>query len=98
MVAAHSGALAGSDGGWEALTRAYGVHRVSDLAEMCDTLELFSLRRPAARTGAPGHGIATVHDAGLERAHAADVADELGVPYGVISEPTKSKLADLLDP
>src|SRR5579859_2957469 len=44
MVAAHSGALAGSDGAWEALARAYGVHRVADLAELADTLELFSLR------------------------------------------------------
>ncbi|MFY9888887.1 MAG: CoA-binding protein, partial [Streptosporangiaceae bacterium] len=42
MVAAHSGALAGSDGAWEAIARAYGVHRVSDLAEFADTLELFS--------------------------------------------------------
>jgi acyl-CoA synthetase (NDP forming) len=38
MVAAHSGALAGSDGGWEALVRYYGIHRVSDLAEMADAL------------------------------------------------------------
>ncbi len=98
MVAAHSGALAGSGAGWEALTRAYGVHRVTDLAELCDTLELFCARRPVARTSAPGHGIATVHDSGLERAHAADVAEELRVPYGAISESTKSKLASLLDP
>jgi acetate---CoA ligase (ADP-forming) len=47
MVAAHSGALAGSDGGWEALARAYGVHRVTDLAEFTDTLELFALGRCA---------------------------------------------------
>jgi acetate---CoA ligase (ADP-forming) len=43
MVAAHSGALAGADGAWEALARAYGVHRVADLAELADTVELFSL-------------------------------------------------------
>ena len=103
MVAAHSGALAGSDGGWEALTRTYGLHRVEDLAELADTLELFSLRtgrvtRPAARAGGPGHGIATVHDSGLERAHAADVADQLGVPFARISDATKTRLADLLDP
>jgi acetate---CoA ligase (ADP-forming) len=104
MVAAHSGALAGSDGGWEALTRTYGLHRVDDLAEMADTLELFSLRagrpgrpgRPAART--PGHGIATVHDSGLERAHAADVADHLGLAFAEISEVTRDRLAGLLDP
>src|SRR6266567_2127800 len=55
MVAAHSGALAGSDGGWEALARAYGLHRVADLAELADTLELFSLRasrRPGRRPAA----------------------------------------------
>jgi acetate---CoA ligase (ADP-forming) len=47
MVAAHSGALAARDGGWEALADAYGVHRVGDLAEMADTLELFAIgRRP----------------------------------------------------
>ncbi len=107
MVAAHSGALAGSDGGWEALTRTYGLHRVEDLAELADTLELFSLRagravRPgppaASTTAGPGHGIATVHDSGLERAHAADVADQLGIPFAQISEATKARLADLLDP
>jgi len=43
MVAAHSGALAGADGAWEALGRAYGVHRVADLAELAETVELFSL-------------------------------------------------------
>ena len=113
MVAAHSGALAGSDGGWEALARAYGLHRVADLAEMADTLELFSLRtshRPSQHS--PGHhraagaaggqdrvrGIATVHDSGLERAHAADVAEDLGVPFATISEATRARLEDLLDP
>ena len=124
MVAAHSGALAGSDGGWEALARAHGLHRVGDLAELADTLELFSLRtsrrprrqsrsqqsssdhRAAGAAGAAGaadrpdrvRGIATVHDSGLERAHAADVAEELGVPFATISELTRSRLADLLDP
>jgi hypothetical protein len=52
MVAAHSSALAGADGGWEALCRAYGVHQVADLAEIADTLELFALRtRPGRRPG-----------------------------------------------
>jgi acyl-CoA synthetase (NDP forming) len=111
MVAAHSGALAGSDGGWEALARAYGVHRVGDLAEMADTLELFSLqtrRRPrradqtmawnSLAAHAAGRGIATVHDSGLERAHAADLAEELGVPFASISETTRDRLEHLLDP
>jgi acetate---CoA ligase (ADP-forming) len=99
MVAAHSGALAGSDGAWEALARAYGVHRVVDLAEMADTLELFELgTRRRAPSGISGGGIATVHDSGLERAHAADLADELGVPFASLSQTTVARLADLLDP
>src|SRR5262249_29868900 len=108
MVAAHSGALAGTDGAWEALARRYGGHRVADLAEMADTLELFSLRMPRRayrpprrgqpRPGAPARGIATVHDSGLERAHAADIADEIGVPFAAISDATKARLVALLDP
>ncbi len=99
MVAAHSGALAGSDDGWEALARAYGVHRVGDLQEMTDTLELFALRagRGAPPPGRPG-GIATVHDSGLERAHVTDLAHELGVRFADIGEATRARLAELLDP
>ncbi len=143
LVSAHSGALATADGGWEALAAAYGVHRVADLAEMADTLELFALTGstsprpaplrpagpgpaapcpPAAPRPADAHptsphphqshphlptdpaspafrtGIATVHDSGLERAHVADVADELGVPFAAISPETTARLAALLDP
>ena len=145
LVSAHSGALATADGGWEALATAYGVHRVADLAEMADTLELFALTGstslrpaplrpagpgpaapppaappPAAPRPADAHpihptpispihttdpaspafrtGIATVHDSGLERAHVADVADELGVPFAAISPETTARLAALLDP
>ena len=43
-------------------------------------------------------GIATVHDSGLERAHVADVAEELGVPFAAISAATTARLAGLLDP
>ena len=129
LVSAHSGALATADGGWEALAAAYGVHRVADLAEMADTLELFALTgSPSPQPGpsraalhpigshptsstpashidpidpaspAPRTGIATVHDSGLERAHVADVADELGVPFAAISASTTARLAALLDP
>ena len=117
MVAAHSGALAGQDGSWEALADAYGVHRVSDFGEMADTLELFAIGRrvvrpapappapafpsPAAGPAGPlgaGTGIATVHDSGLERAHIADLAEELGVPFAAIGDATKERLAGVLDP
>ena len=139
LVSAHSGALATADGGWEALAAAYGVHRVADLAEMADTLELFALTGSTSPRPAPSPatlrpadlspaaprpadsrpisstptshihptdaaspvlrtGIATVHDSGLERAHVADVADELGVPFAAISAATTARLAALLDP
>jgi acyl-CoA synthetase (NDP forming) len=106
LVTAHSGALAADDGGWEALARAYGVHRVGDLAELADALELFAIGRRAARRGGHGGrpgpsartGIATVHDSGLERAHAADLAEDCGVPFAAIGPATKARLADFLDP
>jgi acyl-CoA synthetase (NDP forming) len=106
LVAAHSGALAAGDGAWQALAGAYGVHRVADLAELADTLELFASPRRAradpsrsrGNAGWPTMGIATVHDSGLERAHVADVAADLGVPFAAIGEPTKARLAAVLDP
>jgi acetate---CoA ligase (ADP-forming) len=104
MVAAHSGALAAADGGWEALARAYGVHRVGDLAELADTVELFAARRlaplrgAARRPAATQAGIATVHDSGLERTHVVDLAEELGVPFAAIGPATTTRLSELLDP
>jgi len=103
MVAAHSGALAAGDGGWAALAGAHGVHRVGDLAELADTLELFGAGRRArwpSGGAAAGRraGIATVHDSGLERAHTADLADAAGVPFAEIAPATTGRLAGLLDP
>jgi acetate---CoA ligase (ADP-forming) len=74
LIAAHSGALAGSDGSWEALARAYGVHRVGDLAEFTDTIELFAVGRcvrPSTRTGAA--------DAGQHPAGVAEAARRAGI-------------------
>ncbi len=95
LVSAHSGALAAADGAWEALAGAYGVHRVGDLAELADTLELFCVNR---RCALPGAGIATVHDSGLERAHVADLATDLGVPFARLGARTRQRLAAALDP
>jgi acyl-CoA synthetase (NDP forming) len=98
LVAAHSGALAADGGAWEALAAAYGVHRVGDLAELADTLELFAVgQNGAGRRAAPGTGIATVHDSGLERAHTADLAAEAGVPFAPLAPATAGRLAALLD-
>ncbi len=101
MVAAHSGALAGSDGAFEALFDAHGVLRVQDLAEMCDTLELLvaGRRAPARPAGSnPRGGIAAVLDSGAERALLVDVAEEVGVGFSEISPMTTKRLASLLDP
>jgi len=95
LVSAHSGALAAADGAWEALAGAYGLHRVRDLAELADTLELFTAGR---RCPPDGTGIATVHDSGLERAHTADLAAELSVPFASLAPPTRTRLAAVLDP
>jgi acetate---CoA ligase (ADP-forming) len=95
LVSAHSGALAAADGAWEALAAGYGVHRVHDLAEMADTLELFASGR---RTDRHAAGIATVHDSGLERAHVADLAADLGVPFAPLGQETADRLAAALDP
>ncbi len=101
MVEAHSGALAGSDAAWEALSDRYGMLRVHDLTELCDTVELVQCDRrpPSRRTGASaGHGIAAVLDSGAERALLVDVADAQGVPFAEIGPPTRARLAAVLDP
>jgi acetate---CoA ligase (ADP-forming) len=114
LVAAHSGALAAGDGAWQALAAAHGVHRVGDLAELADTLELFCAGRrawgaadrdanrgQAAANGGAGQGrpgLATVHDSGFERAHVADVAASVGVPFAQLAEETRQRLAAVLDP
>jgi acyl-CoA synthetase (NDP forming) len=96
LVDAHSGAVAGSDAGWEALFTAYGVHRCSDLADLTDSLELFAIgRRPVASSG---RGLATVHDSGAERVLVADVAERLDVPFAALAPLTVSRLSALLEP
>jgi acetate---CoA ligase (ADP-forming) len=93
LVAAHSGALAGEDGAYEALFDAYGVSRVESLDEMADTLALFG----AGRRAGPG-GLASVHDSGGERALLVDAAASVGVPLAEISGETSEWMAALLDP
>jgi acyl-CoA synthetase (NDP forming) len=96
LVTAHSGALAGADGTWEALTEAYGLLRVHDLDELADLLELLTARRRVTRTG-PGAGIATVHDSGAERVLVADIAHREGLAFAELSPATTTRLAGLLD-
>jgi acyl-CoA synthetase (NDP forming) len=94
MVVAHSGALAGEHGAYEAVFDAYGVHECRDLEEMADAIELFS----SPRRVTSGTGIASLHDSGGERVLFVDLATDLRVPFADISEQTKKTLADTLDP
>jgi acyl-CoA synthetase (NDP forming) len=93
MVAAHSGALAGADGAYQALFDAYGVARVHSLDELVDTCELLA----AGRRAFPG-GLAAIHDSGGERAHLMDLAEEQEVPLARVSAATRARLAAVLEP
>jgi acetate---CoA ligase (ADP-forming) len=94
MVTAHSGALAGEHGAFEALFDAFGVHEMRSLDELADTIELFSSPRRVRR----GDGIASVHDSGGERAMFVDLAGDLGVPFASVRDATIARIADTLDP
>ena len=94
MVVAHSGALAGEHGAYEAVFDAHGVHECRDLEEMADAIELFS----SPRRVLSGSGIASLHDSGGERALFVDLADDLGVPLAKISEATRARIDAVLDP
>ena len=94
MVTAHSGALAGEHGAYEALFDAYGVHEMRTLDEMADTMELFS----SPRRVSGGSGIASVHDSGGERAMFVDLAGEIGVPFAQVGAATIARIEDTLDP
>ncbi len=92
MVSAHSGALAGEDGAYEALFESYGVLRVESLDELADTLALLD----SGRRAGPG-GLAAVHDSGGERALLVDAAASIGVPFAQISDETTKRLVETLE-
>lgn len=93
LAQAHSGALAGKDAAYDALFAHYGVRRVISLDELMDTLELLATgMRPKPQT------IAAILDSGGERAMLADLAAAQGVPFATLSEATRSRLAETLEP
>jgi acyl-CoA synthetase (NDP forming) len=93
MVVAHSGALAGEHGAYEAVFDVYGVHECRTPDEMADALELFS----APRRVRTGRGIASVHDSGGERALFTDLASDLGIRFAEISAETTARIDGVLD-
>lgn len=92
LVTAHSGALAGADGAYEAVFDAYGVHRVRTLDELLDTTAALAMDR-----GAAAGGLAVMHDSGGERAHLLDLALDAGVALATPSAATRRILAGVLD-
>ena len=94
MVVAHSGALAGEHGAYEAVFDAYGVHACRDLEEMADAIELFQ----SPRRVTSGTGVASLHDSGGERALFVDLGSDLGVPFAEVSDETRAKIDAVLDP
>jgi acyl-CoA synthetase (NDP forming) len=93
LAQAHSGALAGQDAAYDALFARYGVRRVLSLDEMMDTLELMATgARPRRRT------MAALLDSGGERAMLADLAQAQGVPFAPLSDATRQRLAQVLEP
>jgi len=93
LVTAHSGALAGEHGAYEAVFDAYGVHEVRSLDEMADAVELFS----SPRRVHAGRGIASIHDSGGERALFVDLATEHDVPIADVSDATLERIEATLD-
>ncbi len=93
LVAAHSGALAGEDGAYEALFDAYGVLRVETLDEMLDTMTL-PVGRPASGPGRPGFDPRLRGRAGDDHRPGR----RAGVPFAEISEATRQRLEAVLEP
>jgi acyl-CoA synthetase (NDP forming) len=93
LAQAHSGALAGEDGVYDALFEHYGVRRVRSLDEMMDSLELFAAgMRP--RTSF----VSALLDSGGQRALLVDLAEAEQVEFAPISKQTQAKLREVLEP
>jgi len=93
LALSHTGAVAGNDAVYSALFAKYGVCVVETLDELAATAALFSLPQRAA-DGA----VAAILDSGGERELMVDVAEKMSVPFAKISEETKGRLRELLDP
>ncbi|MCH7598657.1 MAG: acetate--CoA ligase family protein [Myxococcales bacterium] len=93
LAKAHSGALAGEDGAYDALFEHYGVRRARSADEMLDTLELFAT---GMRT--KSHFVSAILDSGGQRALLVDLGEAEGVEFTPISEKTQMKLSEVLEP
>jgi acyl-CoA synthetase (NDP forming) len=93
MAVAHTGAIAGAQAAIDAVCGRFGVTQVRTIEEMLDSLELFaSGRKPLTNT------LSAVTDSGGERGMLVDLAADVGLQFGDLSEATLAVLADNLDP
>jgi acyl-CoA synthetase (NDP forming) len=93
LARAHSGALAGEDGAYDALFEHYGVRRVRSTDELLDTLELL-----ATGMRAKTHYVSAILDSGGQRALLVDLGEAEGVEFTPIAEETRQKLSEVLEP
>jgi acyl-CoA synthetase (NDP forming) len=93
LAKAHSGALAGEDGVYDALFRYFGVQRATSIDELIDAVELLAT---GMRPSTPY--VSGLLDSGGQRALMVDLAETEGVEFAPITEKTTAKLAAVLEP
>jgi acyl-CoA synthetase (NDP forming) len=93
LARAHSGALAGEDGAYDALFERYGVRRVRSTDELLDTLELL-----ATGMRAKTRFVSAILDSGGQRALLVDLGEAEGVEFTPITEETQQELSEVLEP
>jgi len=89
----HSGALTGSDAAYDAVFERHNVVRTRTLDEMLDTLELMTCDRAPT-----GDAVGVQTDSGGERQLIVDLAGDIGLKLAELTQTTKTKLAETLDP
>ncbi len=90
-VASHTGALAGEDAVFDAVTRQAGILRARNEEHMLDLAQVLALCPPAL-----GRGIAIATQSGGAGVQAADRAMELGLSVPVLTESTQARIAKSL--
>jgi acyl-CoA synthetase (NDP forming) len=93
VALSHTGALAGDDRLWTALSRQTGATIVSSVDELIDALIVFQCLRP--RFGRPGEGAFVVGNGGGAAVLATDLMARLGIQLRPIRDDTGRALAAL---
>jgi acyl-CoA synthetase (NDP forming) len=96
VALSHTGALAGDDRLWTALSRQTGATLVNSIDELIDTLLAFQCLRP--RIHQPGNGAFLIGNGGGASVLATDFMTRIGVPIREAKEETKQALTALALP